>query len=232
MRYWFYDLTKSLLWMFFRCGFGLEVRGRAHIPKTGPFVLASNHVSFLDPPVLGAACPRPIGFMARDTLFKTAWLGLFMRGVHVIPLKRETGDLGAVREAMKRLHAGEVVAIFPEGGRQVSGTFGVVKRGVGLLAESARVPILPVVVQGTFQAWPPGEPHLRRAKIRVAFGPAIAYTIDPATRTSMLESPDPRNLGHVGTKPAAAEASARERHEILATAVALAWRRLADQLNG
>ncbi len=232
MRYWFYYASKFLLWVFFRLGFGLEVCGQEHIPKTGPFLLTSNHVSFLDPPVLGAACPRPIGFMARDTLFGNFWLRAFMRGVHVIPLKRGTGDLGAVREAMKRLSAGEVVAIFPEGGRQRSGQFGKVKRGVGLLAEAARVPIVPVVVQGTFQALPPSAPRLHRAKIRVAFGPVIPYTTHPATRTSMLESPDLRNLEHAGTQPAAVEASARERHEALARSVADQWRRLAEQLNG
>jgi len=232
VTYWFYYFSKFLLWVFFRVGFGLEVTGQEHVPKRGPCILASNHVSFFDPPVLGAACPRRLAFMARDTLFGNFWLGAFMRGVHVIPIKRDAGDLAAMRQALARLRAGDVVAIFPEGGRQFSGHFGTVKRGVGLLAEAARAPVVPVVVRGTFQALPPTENRPHRAKIRVAFGPVIAYTTDSATRPSMLGSPDPRNLGHAGTKPVAAEASARERHEAFARSVADQWRRLAEQLNG
>ena len=58
MTWWFYDLSKFVLWLFFRAGFGLEVVGREHVPRSGAFLVASNHVSYLDPPLVGAACPR------------------------------------------------------------------------------------------------------------------------------------------------------------------------------
>ena len=203
MMNWFYDFSKWTLWLFFRFGHGLEVHGLQHVPKRGGFVLASNHVSYLDPPVLGAACPRRLAFMARESLFRHPLLGAFMRGVHVIPLRRGEADLGAIREATARLRAGLAVAIFPEGTRQLSGRLGHAKRGVGLLAASAQVPIVPVLVRGTFEAFPPDASSLRRAKIRVAFGAPIPYT------TASVSSPS--------------------RHQQLGDAVTQAWQRLDEE---
>lgn len=205
MTYWFYDVVRVLLRIFFSLGYGLEVMGLEHVPTTGPFLLASNHLSYLDPPLLGAACARRLGFMARDTLFRHWLLGAFLRGVHAIPLQRDKGDLGAIRESVHRLHQGEAVAIFPEGGRQFSGRLGHARRGVGLIAAAAHVPIVPALVQGTFQALPPGACRLRPAKIRVAFGPKISYTSEPLP-------------------------SSRARHEQLAEAVTHAWRQLEAQM--
>ncbi len=203
MTHWFYDLVKFLLWLFFRAGFGLEVVGREHVPERGAFLVASNHVSYLDPPLIGVACPRRLRFMALADLYDHLLLGAFLRGIHAIPLKRGAGDLAAFRAALATLRRGAGVAIFPEGGRQLSGTLGAARRGVGLLADAGRVPVIPVLVQGTFQALPPQERRLHRAKIRVAFGEPIAYT----------------------------DALASRRHEQVAEAVSQAWRRLAQQMH-
>lgn len=214
MKYWFYTFVKAVLWVFFRRGFGLEVSGKEHVPQQGSFIVASNHVSYLDPPVIGVACPRRLSFLARSSLFRHPLLGAFLRGIHAIPLKREEGDLGAVRTAVLRLHRGEPVAIFPEGGRQLSGRLGEAKRGVGLLAATARVPIVPAVVTGTFQALPPGSRRLGRAKIRVAFGPPIPYT----TGLASIAEPSGRSV--------------RSRHQHLADALTQQWRRMLEQIDG
>ncbi len=219
MRYWFYHFSKFVLWVIFRTGFGLEVRGQEHLPTREGFIVASNHVSYLDPPVLGAACPRRLVFMARTTLFKQPLLGAFMRGVHVIPLKRGEGDVEAIREAVARLQAGDAVAIFPEGGRQFSGQLGGAKRGVGLLAMAAQVPIVPALVTGTFHALPPVDPQrLHRAKIRVAFGPAIPYTKFSVSSAGSTE-------GH-GLEEGAAQHLSRSQHQQLADAVTQGWHHL------
>ena len=224
MTYFFYDICRGVLRVFFRLGFGLEVVGTEHIPKTGGFILACNHASYLDPPLLGAACPRPLGFMARADLFEHPILGPYLRAVHVFPLQRGASDLGAMREAVRRLRSGGGIAIFPEGGRQFSGRLGTAKRGVGLIAETAQVPIVPVLVQGTFQALPPLSRRLRRAKIRVAFGPQISYTTASVPSPGWAAgTPSPTDTG---------EQAARERHEQLAAAVTRQWHRLAEQLNG
>jgi 1-acyl-sn-glycerol-3-phosphate acyltransferase len=209
VAFW-YAWTKFLCWLLLRFRLGLEVHGRSHVPRRGGCILASNHVSFLDPPVVGTACPRRVTFLARADLFEHWALGAFMRAVGVISLRRGEADVGAVRAAAARLRAGHVVAIFPEGGRQFSGALGVAKRGVGLLAEAAQVPIVPVLVQGTFRALPPGSRRLHRAKIRVAFAPSIPYTVP-----SLPEG----------------QAAARQRHEQLARAVTDAWHRLEEQLH-
>ena len=214
MKYWFYDIVRFLLEVLFRLGFGMEVRGRSHIPRRGGFLLASNHLSYLDPPLLGAACSRRLSFMAQDKLFDHWLLGAFMRGVHVIPLQRGEGDVAAIRKAVRRLRRGEAIAIFPEGGRQFSGVMGAAQGGVGLLAQLARVPIVPVVVRGTFEALPPGSRRLKRAKIRVAFGPQIPYTTSPVPT---LGSDDRR--------------ASRARHDQLAAQVTQQWHRLAEQIT-
>ena len=225
MTRWFYDFSKFVLWVFFRVGFGLTVHGREHIPTTGSFILASNHVSYLDPPLLGAACPRRLLFMARTTLFETPLLGAFMRAVGVIPLQRGEGDISAIREALRGLSRGEAVAIFPEGGRQLSGQLGHARRGIGLLAEASGVPVIPVVVQGTFEALPPASQPLRRTKIQVAFGAQIAYT---APTTQPPDMPAQERTGRAG----GSLSSARERHEAIAAGVTQAWHRLREQFHG
>lgn len=214
MKYWFYYIVRFWLEVIFRFWFGMEVRGRSHIPRRGGFLLASNHLSYLDPPLLGAACTRRLSFMAQAKLFDHAWLGAFMRGVHVIPLQRGEGDVSAIREAVRRLRCGEAIAIFPEGGRQFSGVMGAAKGGVGLLAELARVPIVPVVVRGTFEALPPGSRRLKPAKIRVAFGPQIPYTTSPVPTLGSEEG-----------------RASRVRHDQLAAQVTREWHRLAAQLT-
>ena len=209
-----YDLTKLICWLFIKLGFGLEVSGQAHVPTRGPFIVASNHVSFLDPPLIGVACPRRLRFMARADLYRQPLLAAFLRGVKAISIKRGEADLMAIRAGLARLRAGEAIAIFPEGERQLSGTLGVAKRGVGFLAEAAQVPILPVFVSGTFEALPPHATGLSRAKIRVAFGEAIAYTDASVSSTA---------------GPEAGARGSRARQERLADAVTQQWRRLATQ---
>ncbi len=219
-----YALVRLISWVILRVGFSLEVSGQGHVPKHGGCIIASNHLSFLDPNVIGTSCPRPVRFLARDTLFAHPLLLLYLRGVGVIPLRRGEADPSAVREAVRSLRRGECLAFFPEGTRQLSGTLGRAKRGVGLLACMAKVPIVPVLVHGTFEALPPDGKRLRRAKIRVAFGPPISYTdVLSATDASPPSPPGGGTSGHAGDR------ATRAYHQRLAEAVTRAWQRLEQQ---
>jgi 1-acyl-sn-glycerol-3-phosphate acyltransferase len=237
MTSWSYAFSKFICWLTFRIRFDLRVSGRQHVPRTGAFILAANHVSFLDPPVVGSACPRRLRFLARADLFRHARLGGWMRSVGVIPVKRGEADLPAVRAALRVLRRGEPVAIFPEGGRQISGALGRAKRGVGLLAEAAGVPIIPAFVQGTFEALPPDAKRFGSAKIRVAFGPPISYTTGSSATSWRDQGPAASLAGARDAVPSGAKGAAqagqpaRVRHQAVADEVTRAWQRLKGQLG-
>ncbi len=219
MRDWWrnlvYQSLKLLTWLILRLGFGLSVVGQQHLPKTGAFLIASNHVSFLDPAVVAAACPRRLVFVARSDLFGVPWLGAFMRFMGVIPVHRNETGL-SLRHAVRVLRRGQPVAIFPEGGRQFSGTLGHAQPGVGLLAADAHVPVVPVFLHGTFEAWPPQARMIRPAKIRVAFGPPIRYPV-----------------GRLPTSPQSSGAGGSdEAYQALADHVTASWHQLASTLHG
>ena len=219
-----YGCSKFLCWLFFRIGYGLEVSGQEHVPRHGPCIIASNHVSFLDPVVVGSACPRRLVFMARDTLFRHPLLRLWLRGVGAMPVNREDADPAAIRRAIGSLRGGAPIALFPEGTRQESGRLGRAKRGVGLLATAARVAVIPAYLHGTFEALPRDATRLRPSKIRVAFGPPISYT----SGSVPPEAPS----GDPSTVMRAGERASRADQQRIADAVTAAWQRLEAQVRG
>lgn len=154
----------------------MKVVGRGNIPKKGPFILVSNHMSYLDPPLLGAAVYRSLNYMARDNLFKRPYSGRVMRNVHAFPVKRGKGDLSAMREALRILGAGKPLVIFPEGTRSKDKNLKSVKRGVGFIVSKAKVPVIPAYIEGTFDALPRGIMTLRRHPVRVYIGKEIDFT--------------------------------------------------------
>ncbi len=145
---------------------------RVSIPPGG-VVIASNHQSYLDPVLLGAGLPRHLSFMARDTLFLNPLFGPLIRAVHAFPVRRDGVGKEGLREAVRRLKAGEAVVVFPEGTRSPDGEIGEIREGAGLLARLADVPVVPAAVEGTFRVWPKGRAYPLPAPIRVAYGKAI-----------------------------------------------------------
>lgn len=155
-------------------GFGYRYFGTPRVPRTGGVLLASNHQSNFDPVLVGIALDRPIHFMARDTLFSIPGFRTVIRALNAFPVRRATADLEAMREALRRLKAGNPVLMFPEGTRTSNGEIGTVHAGVVLLAARAGVPIVPVVIDGAFEAWPRHQTFPRRHRLRVLFGNPIA----------------------------------------------------------
>jgi len=158
-------------------GFAYTVERRAPQPS-GPLIVAANHQSHLDPPVVGLAVIRPVRFLALDELWGLSpALDTAFRTYRAIPLSRASYPLTALRTSLEHLAAGGRLGVFPEGRRVAAWGEVTPKRGAAWLALRAGVPILPVAVAGTDVAMPPDE-HLKihRARIRVVVGRAL----DPA----------------------------------------------------
>jgi 1-acyl-sn-glycerol-3-phosphate acyltransferase len=172
MSSWYWlalPITRFYFWLFY----GLRIEGRAHIPRRGGFLLASNHASYLDPPALGAAVGvRDLHFMARSSLFANPIFGWLIRKVNAHPVERGKGldqDWGSFLRLLER---GQGLLVFPEGTRTLTGELQRGKLGFGKLAYAARVPIIPVYLHGTFAAFPKGGKH-RFLRLSARFGPPV-----------------------------------------------------------
>lgn len=143
------------------------VEGRENVPRTGGLLVAANHLSYWDPPVVAHALDRECHFVAKEELFAVPVLGPLIRSLNSIPVRRGAADLRGIQEALAVLRRGGCLLIFPEGARQRSGELGRGRPGVGLLWSHARVPVLPVHLEGTHRnrQW-----FLRRETVRVRIG--------------------------------------------------------------
>ena len=128
--------------------------GLGNVPATGGVLLASNHQSFLDPVLTTMALYREGNYMARDSLFSNPWFGRLIGYLNAFPVRRGTADLAAIKESMRRLKQGRVVLMFPEGTRTPDGRIQPLLPGMFAIAKKTGVPIVPVLVDGMFQAWP------------------------------------------------------------------------------
>ncbi len=169
---WFYCLCRDLLWVTFKSFFGFKVFGYERIPHEGPLIVASNHASYLDPTILGPACWRPLGFMARRSLFDNRLFGTIIRNLYAFPLEREGDSREALRTFGKRLDEGRAVVLFPEGTRTVTGRIAAIKPGAGMLAVRHKAPVLPVYIWGSYQSWPKSR-KLKRHPLEVYIGEPI-----------------------------------------------------------
>ncbi len=164
-RFIFYLIFK----LFFRC----KVYGRENIPKKGGFIIASNHVSFIDPPLIGVAAGRALWYMARHDLFKNPIFGWVFRQWHCFPVKRDSADLSALKTALQVLKKKEGLLLFPEGTRQANGSLSKPQPGVGFIAAKSNCPIIPAFVSGTEKALPRGAKKIKFTLISVTFGKQI-----------------------------------------------------------
>lgn len=168
-----YKIGRFISWLFFKIFCGLEVKGREFLPEKEGFILVSNHVSNLDPVVLGASCSPELNFMAKEELFKNPCFGWVLRKVNAFPLRRKGADLAAIRTAIRRVNAGGALLIFPEGTRSTDGKLGSPQEGVGFLVNKLNVPVIPAFIKGTDKAMPKGAFFVRPARISVQFGKQI-----------------------------------------------------------
>ena len=182
MLYNFVHLITSFIYTVF---FKLEVIGLENVPANGPVIIASNHISNLDPPTIGTALKnRQMSFMAKAELFAIPVFGFVIRKLHAFPVKRGASDRTAIKTALDRLYAGGVLGIFPEGTRSKDGEL---KKGVGggviSIAAKTNAAIVPAAVLGTNR--------LRLfAHLKVVFGEPFHVTKDVSNKDMLQEQAD------------------------------------------
>lgn len=169
----FYRICQFLLYCIFKVWNRIELHGSERLPgKSTGFILAANHSSYLDPPVLGGRIRRRLGFMAKERLFKLPVLGRMIVWLGALPIAGDS-EFKSMRTVIRALKDRRAVVIFPEGTRAAGDEFLEPQPGVAFLAHAAGVPIVPCYIEGTAKAWPRGQKAFRPVKIRVFVGEPI-----------------------------------------------------------
>jgi len=172
---WLYRTCAVVVRGIARAWFRLRVAGIENVPRTGPVILASNHVSFADPPLVGCALPRGIYFLARKSLFDIPLLGWVIRRLNAVPVDRDGGGGTGLKAILDRLSAGEGILLFPEGTRSPDGTVQPARAGVGLTVIKSDAPVVPVCVVGAFEAWGRHQAWPRPRPVVVIYGKPMDF---------------------------------------------------------
>ncbi len=175
--HWLYGLFKTIANMVFSGLYGFQVHHRENADIPGGALIASNHVSFFDPPVIGCWMKEPIHYMARKTLFSTKASNWIYHKLNSIPVDQEQTDMSTLRTVLRLVKEGEKVLIFPEGERTLDGKLRDGQRGVGMLIGKSRVPVIPMRIFGSYEVFPRGAscPKLD-GKIQVVVGKPIYFS--------------------------------------------------------
>lgn len=168
-----YGFGRFLFGLIYRTAFSLKVNGTQNIPPAGGFLIASNHESYLDPPLIGVSFPYPIHYFARNTLFDNRVLGFFLPRANVLPIAQDRPDIRGIRNAIRTIESGRPLVVFPEGSRSLDGNLQPGQPGVGLLVAKANAPVLPVRIRGAHAAWPRGSSKIRPRPVSLTIGPLL-----------------------------------------------------------
>lgn len=176
-----YKLARSLVSVILYPLYRIKVVGKGNIPKEGPVIICSNHISNFDPPVVGITSPRTIHFMAKEELFEKKVLGSLLNNIHAFPIKRGMRDRNALRNGLNILSQGEVLGLFPEGSRQRTGEIGEGLTGLGFFALRSEAVVVPCAIIGPYK---PGK------RLKVAYGEPIDLTSFRENKSSAKEVTD------------------------------------------
>lgn len=169
---WIYWFGWMIFGAAFRTLFGLRIEGAENLIEEGPVLVASNHQSYLDPPLVGNLYKSETTYLARKSLFKGVTKWLYAQW-NAIPVDQDRPDMTSLKTIIRKLKDGKRVVVFPEGSRTMDGSLGEAAPGIGLIAVKAGVPIQPIRIFGAHEALPRGKASIRFARITVRVGPAI-----------------------------------------------------------
>jgi len=173
------NLSYRLGWTFFRLWYATYFRWRVfnpeRVPETGAVILASNHASFLDPPLVGAGLKRGINYMARESLFRFPGIGALLRSWSAVPVDRDGGGAAGLKAILDRLLAGGGIILFPEGTRTRDGKLQPARSGIGLVVIKSTAPVVPVRVFGTYEAFGRHIKVPRPKRIAVKYGQPMNF---------------------------------------------------------
>ena len=172
----FYSFFKIILTPIFKLFYPLEVKGLENLPGEGGVILASNHSSYFDPIHLGLAVPRNIRWIAKKSFFDVWWLGWFFKVTGCLPVNSEKANVETIKGALLVLREGEMLGIFPEGSRSRSGKLMSGELGVALLALRSGAPVVPVAIDGAFEAYPPDAKFPKPRRIKLRFGQPLVFS--------------------------------------------------------
>ena len=187
---WHYSVTRFAVGVALRAVTGADVKGLEHVPRSGGLIVASNHISFWDPPLIGGLLPRELHFLAKDELFSNPVFGWIIRSYNAIPIRRGMVDLSGMARAVETLRSGEALLLFPEGSRMRDGELHPARPGVGMMAVNADVPVVPCYISGSSR---PGKWLTRGARVRISFGPArrwqelVGPEVDPTPGRALYQ---------------------------------------------
>ena len=156
--------------------FSFRVVNSERIIENGGVIIAMNHQSFLDPPLIGICCKRDIFFLARKSLFSWPILGPLLPKMNNIPVDRDGADLGALKTMIKLVRAGECITVFPEGTRTSDGHIQPPKAGIGMIIAKTMAPVVPMRIFGAFEAFPRNRKLPLRRPITIVVGEPIHFT--------------------------------------------------------
>ena len=184
-------------WIMFRFVFSTYFRWRVcnpeRVPRRGPVIIASNHASFLDPPLIGAGLPRAIHFLARDTLFRWPVLAAILRSWNVVPVDRDGGGATGLRQILDRLLDNGAIVLFPEGTRTLTGYLRPARSGVGLVVIKSEAPVVPVRVFGTFEAMGRHLRFPRPNRVTVKYGKPLWFA-ELRARAKTCSKPEAKEI--------------------------------------
>jgi 1-acyl-sn-glycerol-3-phosphate acyltransferase len=173
------NFSYRMGWRSFRFVFRYYFRWRVfypeRVPPRGPVILASNHASYIDPPLVGAGVTRHINFLARDSIFRVPLLAALLRSWEVVPVDRDGGTGRGLKIILRRLEEGGAIILFPEGTRTRHGELNPARSGIGLTVIKSKAPVVPVRVFGTHEAFGPRMILPRPCRVIVKYGYPLAF---------------------------------------------------------